>query len=67
LLPRTKKAGDLYMVSEGLEDSDDSVGHDLAVLAACNHTIVSYGSFSFWGAFLAGGATVAPQHFPEYE
>ena len=28
---------------------------DLALLAACNHTITSYGSFSFWASFLAGG------------
>ena len=53
---------------EGLEDPDDKdelalvgrdhldpVGRDLALLAACNHTIVSQGMFGPWGAFLAGG------------
>ena len=53
---------------EGLEDPDvkdeldlvgrdhlDPVGRDLALLAACNHTIVSQGMFGPWGAFLAGG------------
>ena len=50
---------------EGLEDPDelalvgrdhlDPVGRDLALLAACNHTIVSQGMFGVWGAFLAGG------------
>jgi hypothetical protein len=33
----------------------DSVGRDLALLAACNHTIVSQGQFGNWAAFLAGG------------
>ena len=34
------------------------VGVDLALLAACNHTIVTYGTFGFWGALLSGGATM---------
>ena len=33
----------------------DPIGADLALLAACNHTIVSQGVFGMWGAFLAGG------------
>ena len=33
----------------------DLVGRDLALLAACNHTIISQGMFGAWGAFLAGG------------
>jgi hypothetical protein len=28
---------------------------DLALLAACNHTILTYGTFGFWAGFLAGG------------
>ena len=36
-------------------DHLDPVGRDLALLAACNHTIVSQGMFGAWGAFLAGG------------
>ena len=32
-----------------------AAAQDLALLAACNHTITSYGSFSFWASFLAGG------------
>ena len=31
-----------------------SAGYDLSLLAACNHTIQSYGSYSFWAGFLAG-------------
>ena len=36
-------------------DHLDPVGRDLALLAACNHTIVSQGMYGAWGAFLAGG------------
>ena len=31
---------------------------DLAIASRCNHTVYDYGSFGFWGAFLAGGKTV---------
>ncbi|XP_030760490.1 galactoside 2-alpha-L-fucosyltransferase 3-like [Sitophilus oryzae] len=31
---------------------------DLAILAACNHTIYDYGTFGEWGAILAGGEAV---------
>lgn len=31
---------------------------DLAILAACNHTIYDYGTFGEWGALLAGGETI---------
>ena len=34
------------------------VGADLALLAACNHSIVTYGTFGLWGALLSGGATI---------
>ena len=36
----------------------DDIGDDLALLAACNHTILSYGTFGQWAAFLAGGKVV---------
>ena len=31
------------------------VGRDLAILAACNHTILTRGSFGQWAAYLSGG------------
>ncbi|XP_060526483.1 galactoside 2-alpha-L-fucosyltransferase Sec1-like [Cylas formicarius] len=31
---------------------------DLAILAACNHSIYDYGTFGEWGAILTGGETV---------
>lgn len=33
-------------------------GQDLAVLAACNHSIIDYGSYGSFGAILAAGETV---------
>lgn len=38
-------------------DTDTRVGHDLALLANCNHTIISSGVYGLWGSFLAGGDT----------
>lgn len=35
-----------------------NVGADLALLAACNHSIVTYGTFGLWGALLSGGTTI---------
>ncbi|XP_015119132.1 galactoside 2-alpha-L-fucosyltransferase 2 isoform X1 [Diachasma alloeum] len=34
------------------------VGKDLAVLAACNHSIIDYGTYGSFAAILAGGETV---------
>ena len=31
---------------------------DLAISSLCNHTIYDYGTFGFWGAYLAGGRTI---------
>ena len=44
-------------------------GLDLALLASCNHTITSYGTFSFWASFLAGngsGKRVIPGFSAQY-
>jgi hypothetical protein len=36
-------------------------GIDLALLSQANHSIMSYGTFGMWGAFLAGGLMTAPR------
>lgn len=40
------------------KNSLSTPGQDLAIMAACNHTIIDYGTFGVWGALLAGGETV---------
>ena len=37
---------------------------DLAILTACNHTIMTIGSFGWWAAWLAGGTTVYYSDYP---
>lgn len=37
---------------------------DLALLANCNHSIVSTGTYGWWGAWLAGGRVVYFRDFP---
>ena len=39
---------DLYFVGDGDVDAVDAIGRDLAILAHCNHTIESHGSYSFF-------------------
>ncbi|TRY61665.1 hypothetical protein TCAL_05746 [Tigriopus californicus] len=31
---------------------------DLCIMSLCNHSIYDYGTFGFWGAYLAGGHTI---------
>ncbi|KAK3880154.1 hypothetical protein Pcinc_015325 [Petrolisthes cinctipes] len=35
-----------------------SPGEDMALLASCNHSIITVGSYGFWSAYLAGGEVV---------
>lgn len=45
-----------------------SVGHaaeqDLALLARCNHTVMTTGTYSWWASWLANGTTVYYKEFP---
>lgn len=36
----------------------ESPAEDMALLAACNHTIISYGNYGFWSAYLSGGEVI---------
>ena len=38
---------------------------DLAVLTLCNHSIITTGTFGWWGAYLAGGEVVYYSNYPE--
>ncbi|XP_053216131.1 galactoside alpha-(1,2)-fucosyltransferase 2-like [Podarcis raffonei] len=47
--------GDVYFSGDGRESSP---GSDFALLAHCNHTIMTIGTFGIWAGYLAGGETV---------
>ncbi|KAG8521381.1 Galactoside 2-alpha-L-fucosyltransferase 1 [Galemys pyrenaicus] len=52
--------GDVVFAGDGYEGSP---GKDFALLAQCNHTIMTIGTFGFWAAYLAGGDTVYLANF----
>ena len=35
-------------------DVSNPVAFDMAMLSLCNHTIISAGTFGFWGSYLSG-------------
>lgn len=41
-----------------------NAAQDLALLARCNHTVVTTGSFSWWAAWLANGITIYYAKYP---
>lgn len=43
---------------------DHGTEEDLAILSACNHTIMTVGTFGWWAGYLAGGITVYYRSFP---
>uniref|UniRef100_A0A8C5QXE6 L-Fucosyltransferase n=1 Tax=Leptobrachium leishanense TaxID=445787 RepID=A0A8C5QXE6_9ANUR len=47
--------GDVYFAGDGQEGSP---GKDFALLAHCNHTIMTIGTFGVWLGYLVGGETI---------
>lgn len=41
-----------------------TAAEDLALLVACNHTIMTVGTYGWWAGFLAGGKTIYYKNFP---
>ena len=62
-----KKQKNVFVVSNPELDTLDGIGHDLAVISQCNHTIISRGSFSYFSSIFAGGSKVLPCHFDLYK
>ncbi|OCT73165.1 galactoside alpha-(1,2)-fucosyltransferase 2 [Xenopus laevis] len=58
--------GDVYFSGDGNESTP---GKDFALLASCNHTIMTIGTFGFWVSYLVGGETIYLTNFtlPESE
>lgn len=42
----------------------DLPSHDMCLLSKCNHTIMSVGTFGWWGGWLAGGDVTYYKDFP---
>ena len=63
MMPRFKKSYNAYLTGSGHVNNRISVGLDLAIMAQCNYTILSYGTFSFWSGFLSGGPKLLPVHY----
>ena len=42
-----------------------NAGQDLALLASCNHTVMTTGTYGWWAAWLANGITVYYANFPK--
>ena len=42
----------------------NSAGQDLAILSLCDHTIMSTGTYGWWGAWLAKGTTIYYSNWP---
>ncbi|XP_030051274.1 galactoside 2-alpha-L-fucosyltransferase 2-like [Microcaecilia unicolor] len=51
---------DIYFSGDGVESSP---GKDFALLAHCNHTIMTIGTFGFWAGYLAAGETIYLTNF----
>eukprot|EP00090_Calanus_glacialis_P002682 TRINITY_DN12009_c0_g1_i1.p1 TRINITY_DN12009_c0_g1~~TRINITY_DN12009_c0_g1_i1.p1 ORF type:complete len:262 (+),score=54.03 TRINITY_DN12009_c0_g1_i1:50-787(+) len=71
LLPRVQ-TGDLFLAGALTDSSisgdvDLAAGYDLSLLSLCNHTILSYGTFSYWAGVLAGGYIFAPENYQNIE
>ncbi|XP_060074774.1 galactoside alpha-(1,2)-fucosyltransferase 2-like [Ylistrum balloti] len=46
--------------------SETSIAYlDMAILAHCKHSIITSGTFGWWGAYLAGGKTVYFKDYPK--
>ena len=53
---RELRGPDVVLAGDGVQTQP---GGDMALLAACNHTVLTYGTYGFWSAYLAGGEVVA--------
>ena len=49
--PRTKHQFNVFLAGTGDPESRHAIGVDLALMARSNHTILSYGTYSFWYAY----------------
>jgi len=46
--PRVKNQFNVFLIGSGKPMDPHAIGVDLAIMSRMNHTILSYGTFSFW-------------------
>jgi len=52
---RLKEQKNLFFLGCGNGQSVECIAKDFALLANCNHTITTHGTYSHWASYLAGG------------
>lgn len=50
-----KDEKDLFFVGCGDPSDPECIGKDFAILANCNHTITTHGTYGHWASYFAGG------------
>ncbi|XP_072343304.1 galactoside alpha-(1,2)-fucosyltransferase 2-like isoform X2 [Scyliorhinus torazame] len=55
-----KSKGDVFFSDDPKQSSP---ADDIAILAHCNHTIMTVGTFGYWAGYLAGGETIYLTNF----
>ncbi len=57
---------DVFFTRSPDSAAGDHFSEDMSIAAHCNHSVISYGTFSFWSAFLKpNGITVHPKGYWE--
>ncbi len=59
-----QEIGDSSSIPDVIFSTQTEPAVDLAILSLCNHTIITVGSFGWWGAWLANGTTTYYNRWP---
>ena len=60
-----EEIGDSEDFNDVVFSKESKAAVDLAILSMCNHTIMTVGSFGWWGAWLANGTTIYYNRWPK--
>ncbi len=61
-----EEIGDSKTIPDVIFSVGNSPAVDMAILSQCNHSIITVGSFGWWGAWLANGTTIYYNKWPRY-
>ena len=59
-----EEIGDSEEIFDVVFSKESKAAVDLAILSLCNHTIMTVGSFGWWGSWLANGTTIYYNKWP---